>query len=75
MVKLKFVFFFFESDTGVRPNIITFMTDVGIIEILAPVSTIDFILVALKHAVIYSSEELYGSELILFSTSFPNHFQ
>ena len=59
---------------GVGFNVIPFTAEVGNIEILAPVPTINFNLVAPNFALISNGGEPCGTELVR-PISFPNHFQ
>ena len=59
---------------GIGFNVIPFTAEVGKTEIPAPVSTINFNLVAPNFALISYSSEPRGTELVR-PISFPNHFQ
>ena len=59
---------------GAGFNEIPFTAEVGNIEILAPVSTINFNLVAPNFALISNSGEPRGTALV-HPISFPNHFR
>ena len=62
-----------ESDMGVGFNVIPFTAEVGNIEILAPVSIINFNLVAPNFAIISNCSQPRGTALVR-PISFPNHF-
>ena len=54
------------SDTGVGFNVTPFNLDAGIIEILAPVSTINFNVVVPNRVLICNSGELRGTDMVSF---------
>ena len=59
------------SDTGVGFNVTPFNLDAGIIEILAPVSTINFNVVVPNRVLICNSGELRGTDMVRV-VSFPS---
>ena len=59
------------SDTGVGFNVTPFNLDAGIVEILAPVYTINFNVVVPNSVLICNSGELRGTDMVR-AVSFPS---